>query len=282
MTADDLDDGLDRIAVAIEEADALLIGAGAGMGVDSGLPDFRGTQGFWNSYPPYAKLGLDFVSLANPRWFATDPALAWGFYGHRMHLYRDTAPHAGYSILRQWAERMRLGSFVFTSNVDGHFAHAGIDSHRIVEVHGSLEWMQCTKSCGGPLFSSGLCQVAIIAATFRAVDPLPVCPRCGALARPNVLMFGDWGWDQSRTGEQMGRLAAWMEGLGDARLVVIECGAGRAVPTVRHFCENASRRTRSLLVRINLREPEVPDGGIGVPLGALDALQRIDARLRTT
>ena len=53
--------------------EAILIGAGAGMGVDSGLPDFRGGSGFWKAYPPYAKLGLDFVSLANPRWFVSDP-----------------------------------------------------------------------------------------------------------------------------------------------------------------------------------------------------------------
>src|SRR6266403_3978961 len=79
---------LHRAAEAIRGADALLIAAGAGMGVASGLPDFRGNQGFWRAYPPYQKLGLDFVSLANPRWFASDPALAWGFYGHRLNLYR--------------------------------------------------------------------------------------------------------------------------------------------------------------------------------------------------
>src|SRR5262249_3627519 len=54
-------------------ADALLLTAGAGMGVDSGLPDFRGTEGFWKAYPPYEKLGLRFESLANPEWFDSDP-----------------------------------------------------------------------------------------------------------------------------------------------------------------------------------------------------------------
>jgi NAD-dependent SIR2 family protein deacetylase len=71
---------IEQAAQAVASADALLIGAGAGMGVDSGLPDFRGDQGFWRAYPPYQKLGLRFTSLANPRWFASDPALAWGFY----------------------------------------------------------------------------------------------------------------------------------------------------------------------------------------------------------
>src|SRR3954467_15172294 len=106
-------DLIHRAAEAIAGADALLIGAGAGMGVDSGLPDFRGPQGFWRAYPPYARLGLGFVELANPRWFRDDPALAWGFYGHRLGLYRRTVPHPGFALLRNWVERMPRGGFVY-------------------------------------------------------------------------------------------------------------------------------------------------------------------------
>ena len=89
-----MDELLDRAAQAVATADALLITAGAGMGVDSGLPDFRGDEGFWRAYPPFKRLGLSFVDLANPRWFEDDPELAWGFYGHRLNLYRATTPHA--------------------------------------------------------------------------------------------------------------------------------------------------------------------------------------------
>src|SRR3954447_13188614 len=92
-----------RAANAVASADALLIMAGAGMGVDSGLPDFRGTEGFWRAYPAFAKLALRFDQLANPSWFARDPYLAWGFYGHRLMLYRATTPHGGFGILKRWA-----------------------------------------------------------------------------------------------------------------------------------------------------------------------------------
>jgi len=61
----------------IHQADAILITAGAGMGVDSGLPDFRGDEGFWEAYPVARRLGLRFVELANPEWFERDPALLW-------------------------------------------------------------------------------------------------------------------------------------------------------------------------------------------------------------
>ena len=63
MATEDL---IRRAAEAIAGADALLIGAGAGMGVDSGLPDFRGPQGFWKAYPPYARLGLGFADAGRP------------------------------------------------------------------------------------------------------------------------------------------------------------------------------------------------------------------------
>ncbi|HEY2342264.1 MAG TPA: Sir2 family NAD-dependent protein deacetylase, partial [Chthoniobacteraceae bacterium] len=124
----DLEALLDRAAAAVAAADALLITAGAGMGVDSGLPDFRGPEGFWRAYPPFRERGLDFAAAANPRWFERDPAFAWGFYGHRLNLYRGTAPHDGFQILRRWSERMSHGAFIFTSNVDGHFLRAGFSA----------------------------------------------------------------------------------------------------------------------------------------------------------
>src|SRR5580698_4818950 len=93
-------------ARAVRSADALLIGAGAGMGVDSGLPDFRGPEGFWKAYPPFQ--GRRFSELSTPHWFQTDPPLAWGFFGHRLNLYRAAIPHDGFHILRSWMERMLL------------------------------------------------------------------------------------------------------------------------------------------------------------------------------
>lgn len=263
----------------IAAADALLITAGAGMGVDSGLPDFRGIEGFWKAYPPYEKLGLRFESLANPEWFDRDPAVAWGFYGHRLNLYRVTPPHPGFRVLWEWAHRAPAGFFVFTSNVDGHFQRAGFEPERVCEVHGAVDWMQCRDRCGVgifPAFPGEATPVAVDEATMRAAEPLPACPECGALARPNILMFGDWEWDAARTDAQMKFLRMWLDALDKvARLVVVECGAGTAIPTVRLFGERLVRDRRAKLIRINVREPEVPEGQIGLAAGALAALVAI-------
>ena len=274
---------LRRAAAAVDEADTLVIGAGAGMGVDSGLPDFRSNAGFWKAYPPYAHLGLNFYELANPRWFRRDPPLAWGFYGHRLELYRGTKPHEGFAILRRWGEGMAGGSWVVTSNVDGHFQRAGFDPDRVVEVHGAIDWMQCTGDCAGGPFPADPFEVVVDETTMRAAPPLPRCPECGALARPNILMFGDFDWDGARTDEQERRFARWASAVGAGiHLIVIECGAGTAISSIRHACEALVKRFDGILIRINPREPETPPGQVGLPLGALAALKAIDALLGKT
>lgn len=271
-----MDESLHAAAHTITAADALVIAAGAGMGVDSGLPDFRGPEGFWRAHPPYAKLGLRFEQLANPRWFRDDPTLAWGFYGHRLNLYRTATPHDGFQILRRWAESKPRGAFIFTSNVDGHFQKAGFAGDQIVEVHGSVHFMQCTRSCGVGIYPTADLGITIDETTMRARAPLPVCPECGAVARPNILMFNDYGWDSSRTDEQAARLDDWVSGLIGARVAVIECGAGTAVPTVRNFTERLARMLAGRLIRINLREPETPDEHLEIPQEALAALRQMD------
>lgn len=269
-------DGLvEQAARAIEQARFLLVGAGAGMGVDSGLPDFRGNEGFWRAYPPLRRLGIRFEAMANPGWFQRDPELAWGFYGHRLNLYRDTEPHGGFSIIRRWAED-RSG-FVFTSNVDGHFQRAGFTD--VLECHGSINHLQCADPCGPTIWSADATDVVVDPETFRAKGQLPQCPACGGMARPNILMFGDARWVWDRTEAQSAALQRWTaEAERAGGLVVIELGAGTAVPTVRHHCEAAVPGVgRGCLIRINPREPQAPHGAVSLPMGALEALTRIDA-----
>ncbi|MGE4550796.1 MAG: Sir2 family NAD-dependent protein deacetylase [Opitutales bacterium] len=270
---------LEEGAKAVLQANVLYVGAGAGMGVDSGLPDFRSPEGFWKAYPPVAKLKLRFEEMANPRWFAEDPEFAWGCYGHRLNLYRETIPHEGFGILRKWGDAMSGGVFVYTSNVDGHFQRAGFDKHQVLECHGSLNHLQCLKGCGQEIWSAEHCMVEVDEDTLRAAHPLPSCPTCGELARPNVLMFGDWDWDSSRSSEQQRRHQQWLIQRADRKMVVIEIGAGKAVPTVRMNCEAIAAETGGKLIRINVRDSEIPRGNVSLPIGGLEALQRIDAIL---
>ncbi len=266
---------LERAVVAIRSAEAFVITAGAGMGVDSGLPDFRGNQGFWQAYPPYAKLGLSFVEAANPAYFQRDPAFGWGFYGHRTNLYRATIPHQGFHIIKSWIERNNADYFVVTSNVDGQFQKAGFAEDSVLEVHGSIHHLQCLRPCCDTIWPNAE-EIPVDELSMRA-QRIPKCPYCGGVSRPNILMFGDWSWLSDRTEAQERRFEHFQEGLADRRTVVIEMGAGTAIPTIRATSERLGwRYDGCTVIRINPREPEIKAPHISLACGALDGLRRIE------
>ena len=261
-------------AELIARADGLLITAGAGFGVDSGLPDFRGEQGFWGAYPALGRARIAFEQIANPAAFESNPQRAWGFYGHRLNLYRRTVPHAGFQILRGIGERMPEGAFVFTSNVDGQFQQAGFADERICECHGSIHHLQCTQGCTGEIWPADDYLPEVDEANCLLTSALPECPHCRSVVRPNILMFGDRGWLEQRAAGQHQRMHAWLRKV--ERLLVIEVGAGTNIPTVRLLGESLG----GLLVRINPGEPELGTGrGVSIARGGLEALRGIAAYL---
>jgi NAD-dependent SIR2 family protein deacetylase len=263
---------LELAARAIAAADALVITAGAGMGVDSGLPDFRGQTGFWKAYPPLAKLGLNFEQMANATLFERDPALAWGFYGHRLNLYRRTPPHAGFAELLRWVGAKRGGGFVFTSNVDGQFQRAGFAPEQVAECHGSIHHFQCTAQCRGAIWAAPTqLGFTVDAATCRSAGDLPRCPHCGALARPNILMFLDSSWVSSRSDAQERAFDHWLMTGERGQLTILEFGAGTALSTVRRRGESLQQEGATL-VRINPRESSGPTGTTSLAAGALAAI----------
>ena len=266
-----------RAAEYIKNSDAMLITAGAGIGVDSGLPDFRGNEGFWKAYPPIARRGISFYEMANPEWFHNDPKLAWAFYGHRLNLYRSTTPHIGFFQILKQAKQKKNGYFVFTSNVDGQFQKSGFAEDRIEECHGSIHHLQCTKPCSESIWSAEETDIMIDLENFEAIEPLPTCPDCGTLARPNILMFGDWGWISHRTCNQEKGLNQWLyeQRNNKSKLVVIEIGAGNAVPTVRHRSENVSAEMSAKLIRINPRDFQVRGDHISIPEDAAEGIGQI-------
>ena len=248
-------------AQRIVDADSLVICAGAGMGVDSGLPDFRGAAGFWKAYPALGSEGIRFEDIANPSAFVENPSLAWQFYSHRINLYRQTKPHAGFGILKRLCESKAHGGFVYTSNVDGHFQRAGFAEERVNECHGSLSYLQCVEPCRQAVWPLG---GALNETT------LPLCPHCGELARPNVLMFNDWGHVHERAEDKYEVFEAWLTGVRNP--VVIELGAGINIPSVRRYAASLELP----IVRINPQDHAITPPHIGLPMTALRGLLALE------
>lgn len=274
MQIPEFNDIIERAAHLVRQADGLLITAGAGMGVDSNLPDFRGKEGLWKHYPALGNLQMGFMDIASPETFVNDPTLAWGFYGHRLQLYRQTEPHHGFQLLRQWASHCNQGAFVFTSNVDGQFQKAGFPEDRIVECHGSIHYLQCCRFCDEKIWPATQLQPQVDQTTCRCLSELPHCPSCGGMARPNILMFGDFHWIDQRQVLQFAEFDRWRRNV--QQLLVIELGAGVTIQNVRRF----GMRQNAPMIRINTRDCESNDSRIlDIPMGALAALEAINQAL---
>jgi NAD-dependent SIR2 family protein deacetylase len=262
---------IDRAVGLIADADALIIAAGAGMSVDSGLPDFRGSQGVWTTLGSPGATNDGLHELLQGRCFAANPRKAMEFSGHALDVCRRTTPHLGYGLLLEWARKKAHGAFVYTSNVDGQFQAAGFAEARILECHGSIHHFQCARPCSPQIWPANEFDAAMPVA--RSAE-LPRCPRCSGPARPNVLLFSDPAWLVSRTNAQRLRMEVWRSA--PERAVAVEIGVGLALPSVRMFSESL----RIPIIRINMHDMEATKAiSVNLHGTALEALQRIEREL---
>eukprot|EP00746_Dinoflagellata_sp_MGD_P085283 gnl/MRDRNA2_/MRDRNA2_33767_c0_seq1.p1 gnl/MRDRNA2_/MRDRNA2_33767_c0~~gnl/MRDRNA2_/MRDRNA2_33767_c0_seq1.p1 ORF type:complete len:348 (+),score=67.85 gnl/MRDRNA2_/MRDRNA2_33767_c0_seq1:77-1120(+) len=294
---EEIDAAVTQVAEALLNCDAWVITAGAGMGVDSGLPDFRGTNGLWKD----KDLAMTYEEMSNDKWFFEDPAFAWGVNYTQLEMYRETQPHKGFTILKRWTELLNKPYYVFTSNIDCQFEKAGFPHDQVVTCHGDVHHLQCcSRSCRAANRKDDVWSADCIPSGLKQkVDPESLkfkdskqledscfrCPRCGGLARPNIWFCADRNhvpWEDEI--ERRDNFNSWMYKISEEgqRLVVIECGGGMAIPTVR--CEGEDKVDEagegSLLVRINPTDCKVPQArGVGLPFGAQKGLELIHAAL---
>jgi NAD-dependent SIR2 family protein deacetylase len=294
VAMDSAPEAIEAAAAVILEADALLFITGAGMGVDMGLSDFRSSAAFWEqlAHPEIHS----YEDSSDSAWFEKDPKLAWGINYHQLDAYRKATPHNGYGALLRLAQSKGVDHhFCWTSNVDGVFQRAGFSYERVREVHGCIHRLQCTrgrkcKGADGKVTEPWEQEVKLeLTNEYRCSDalPLPTCPACGSLARPNLWFCTDHGnylpWNRLiKVGEAYPEWLDHMEAQ-SKKVVVIECGAGLVIPSARCEAEDEAERFGTTLVRINPTDHMVPTTaapvGIGLPLGSAAALSKIWKRV---
>lgn len=152
----------------LKGSERVVVLTGAGISAESGVPTFRGEGGLWRKYRA--------TDLATPEAFESDPRLVWEFYGWRRQLLAPLSPNPGHYALAE-LERKIPHFTLITQNIDGLHQKAG--SANILELHGNLWWVRCTR-CGG--------------LSENHTIPLPELPRCDScqgLLRPHVVWFGE-------------------------------------------------------------------------------------------
>jgi NAD-dependent deacetylase len=168
---------------------------GAGVSAESGIPTFRGKDGYWRN--------LDPAKLATPEAFARDPKLVWEWYCQRRQRIRDAQPNAAHLASARLA-RLVNEFLLVTQNVDDLHARAGLPKEKMVQIHGDIFVTRCSRcdfehagSDGSPeppaddTISAQGRRLRSIASTSEDDVDLPKCPKCHALMRPGVVWFGE-------------------------------------------------------------------------------------------
>ncbi len=241
----------EKIVSVIQNTEAILVFAGAGMSTDSDLPTYRDKEGFWNDYPLYRELDKNYESIMSPHGFAIDPHFAWGFFAHQYRIYKNATPHEGYTRLLEILQSKK-DYFVVTTNVDGLFLKSEFPKDHLHEAHGSIHKLQCVRPCQRIAWSIDVLDVEVDYSTMNALDTLPLCPHCGAVSRPNIFMYGDtddsYIWEESD--ESARSFREWRERNKHMRVVILETGVG-AEGMKRHVRQYYQEFSDAVLVRIN-------------------------------
>jgi NAD-dependent protein deacetylase/lipoamidase len=169
-----MDTQTDQLTELIKDASAILVMTGAGVSTASGIPDFRGPNGIWNTMRP--------VTFDR---FLRDDRSRVEYWDQKLlaaPVFRDARPNAVHAACVELEQAGRLDMLV-TQNVDGLHAEAGTTTGHLVEVHGNAMYAVCL-SCGtrSPIEPH-------IEAFAETKEP-PVCEDCGGFLKPATISFG--------------------------------------------------------------------------------------------
>jgi NAD-dependent deacetylase len=229
---------------------------GAGISAESGIPTFRGAEGYWTigstEYRPQ--------ELATRAAFRRMPWGVWAWYLYRRGVCRGAQPNDAHRALARAEQALGDRVLVVTQNVDGLHRRAGSSPARTYEIHGNIELMRCAAACTAERWPipDGVPDLARGDDVPEAAQALLVCPRCGAMARPHVLWFDEsydeelFRWDSSQTAAERTSL-----------LVVVGTSARTNLPWV--VVELAERRGATIL---DVNVEDNPFGAIAERRGA--------------
>lgn len=176
MAGDGLDEGIETVRGWIASARSVAVLTGAGISTDSGIPDFRGPKGLWTKDPQAEK-------MATLQVYMTDPEVRKRSWRWRLETEQNKRePNAGHRALVDLERAGHLDTLV-TQNVDGLHQAAGSDPAKVVEIHGTLQAVECLD-CGER------------APMRRALDRVeageedPPCRSCGGMLKSATISFG--------------------------------------------------------------------------------------------
>jgi NAD-dependent SIR2 family protein deacetylase len=232
--------------------DNILVLAGAGFSLDSGLPDYEGIHRL--GAEAANQHGLELADIENTNFYQKNPRGAWGLQARIMDIFLTKKPHLGYHKLKEALENKN--SFIITSNIDDHFREAGFKENNLYEIHGRLKVLQCiNRSCN---LKHNLWKLEKIPReeNFNLIGKIPPCKYCGNIARPNVCFTDDNSFCNKLRNCQKKKFQEWIQKISKSRnpkLLILEIGCGR------HKNAIGMQKLENGTFRILSRELEFPE-----------------------
>lgn len=171
---------INELAQTISESNRLLFITGAGISVDSGLPTYRGIGGLYEG--KCTEDGIPIEEALSGEMLATNPEITWKYLWEIAHVCRSAKPNRCHEILAGIGQRIDE-TWILTQNVDG--LHRAAGSQRVIEIHGRADKLHC-MDCGKPEDGESL-----FASRMAEDRSVPLCPVCGGVLRPDVVLFGE-------------------------------------------------------------------------------------------
>lgn len=230
-----------RLARVIPEAQNVTVLTGAGVSAESGIPTFRGPEGYWQVGSEHYKP----QEIGTQRMFRKAPDEVWKWYLFRHTVCRKAAPNAGHRAIVDLEGLLGDRFGLITQNVDGLHLRAGNSRERTFHVHGSLEYVRCSAPCARKLhpFPDGMTPKTRETDLTDADRALLACPDCGANTRPHVLWFDEY-YD-----EEFYRFDSSLRRAGETD-VLITVGTSGATNLPNHVVARVIER-RGLLIDVN-------------------------------
>lgn len=253
---------LNKSMQMIEEADCVLIGAGAGLTAAAGI-NYTDKEKFAEYFPAWKKRGFDmqYQLMGYQGWTMAE---MWGYYTVQLgYVYFEQKNNSLYQSLRNI-----IGSkpyFVMTSNVDELFRKSGFDADKIYTPQGNYNKIQCTVPCSDEVWDIQ----PFYEKMKKALDPvtqvltdeaaIPKCPICGEDMFIHARIDGSF-IDSEHDGERK-NLTTWMDQHGSKKILLLELGAGYNTPMViRYPMESLYKNLpNASFIRVNLDHAEIPN-----------------------
>lgn len=244
----------------LDEAEAICVGVGAGMGAADGFT-YVGER-FEKTFPDFIK-AYHFLDMFQASVYPfEDIQEYWAFFSRFVALnYLDQPLGPSFVRLKKILEGKNY--HIITSNADNAFEKADFDPHRVFDVQGKYNLIQCRKGCHPKRYPVNELMRKMVQETKNRKVPLslvPRCPKCGGEMELNRRNHVDWMVEDQAFKKERERFETFLQENSSKKLLLLELGCGYMAPQViKHpFWKWCEQWENSLYVTVNLKNYKIP------------------------